>query len=85
MVPESGEHCAFMEPLRSSSLYVRWQQPTSLCLPAIVKAEVFPVAVYRYKSWAIRKAESQRIDAFNVVLEKTSKSLGWQGDQASPC
>ena len=36
----------------------------------LVTAMVIPVIVYGYKSWTIKKAESQRIDAF-VVLEKT--------------
>ena len=29
----------------------------------IVKAMVFPVVIYRYKSWTIKKAEHQRTDA----------------------
>ena len=28
----------------------------------IIKAMVFPVVMYGYKSWAIKKAESQRIE-----------------------
>ena len=30
----------------------------------IVKAIIFPVLVYGYESWTIKKAESQRTDAF---------------------
>ena len=30
----------------------------------IVKALVFPVVIYGYESWTIRKAECRRIDAF---------------------
>ena len=30
----------------------------------IVKAIVFPVVTYRCESWTIKKAEHQRIDAF---------------------
>ena len=30
----------------------------------IVKAMVFPVVMYGYESWTIKKAEHQRIDAF---------------------
>ena len=30
----------------------------------LVKAMVFPVVMYRYESWTIKKAEHQRIDAF---------------------
>ena len=32
----------------------------------IVKAMVFPVVMYRCKSWTIKKAEHQRIDAFEL-------------------
>ena len=32
----------------------------------LVKAMVFPVVTYRCESWIIRKAEHQRIDAFEL-------------------
>ena len=32
----------------------------------IVKAVVFPVVIYGCKSWTIKKAEHQRIDAFEL-------------------
>ena len=35
---------------------------TKVCM---VKAMVFPVVMYRCKSWTIKMAEHQRIDAFN--------------------
>ena len=37
----------------------------------LVKAMVFPVVMYGCESWTIKKAENQRIDAFELVLEKT--------------
>ena len=37
--------------------------PTKVC---IVKAMVFPVVMYGCESWTIKKAEHQRIDAFEV-------------------
>ena len=38
----------------------------------LVKTMVFPVVMYGCESWTIKKAEHQRIDAFElVVLEKT--------------
>ena len=40
-----------------------------------VKAMVFPVVMYRCESWTIKKAEHQRIDAFELwFLEKTLES-----------
>ena len=32
----------------------------------LVKAMVFPVVMYGYKSWTIKKAECRRIDAFEL-------------------
>ena len=32
----------------------------------LVKAMVFPVVMYGYESWTIRKAKHQRIDAFEL-------------------
>jgi len=37
--------------------------PTKVC---IVKAMVFPVVMYGYESWIIKKAERWRIDAFQL-------------------
>ena len=32
----------------------------------IVKAMVFPVVMYGYESWTVKKAECQRTDAFKL-------------------
>ena len=41
----------------------------------LVKAMVFPVVMYGCESWTVKKAECQRIDAFElVVLAKTLES-----------
>ena len=40
----------------------------------LVKAMVFPVVMYGCESWTVKKAEHRRIDAFDVVLEKTLES-----------
>ena len=37
----------------------------------LFKAMVFPVVMYGCESWIVKKAECQRIDAFELVLEKT--------------
>ena len=54
--------------------------PTKVCL---VKAMVFSAVVYGCESCTMKKAEHQRIDAFELMLEKTLESLGLQGDQTS--
>ena len=49
---------------------------TLLTKVRLVKAMVFPVVMNGCESWAIKKAEHRRIDAFDpvVVLEKTLES-----------
>ena len=36
---------------------------TKVCM---IKAMVFPVVTYGYKSWTVKKAEHQRTDAFKL-------------------
>ena len=47
---------------------------TLLTKVCIVKAMVFQVVMYGCERWTIKKAESQRINAFELWLEKTLKS-----------
>ena len=46
----------------------------TLPLVHLVKAMVFPVVMYGCENWNIKKAEHQRIDVFELVLEKTLES-----------
>ena len=39
---------------------------TSLTEVRLVKAMVFPVVMYGYESWTVKKAEHRRIDAFEL-------------------
>ena len=43
----------------------------------IVKAMVFLVIMYRYESWTIRKAEHQRIDAFELWCWRRLLRVPW--------
>ena len=40
----------------------------------LVKAMVFPVVMYGCESWTIKKAEGQRLDAFELRGDPTSSS-----------
>ena len=40
----------------------------------LVKAVVLPIVMYGCESWTIKKAEHLRIDAYELVLEKTLES-----------
>ena len=48
--------------------------PTKVCL---VKAMVFPVVMYGCESWTIKKAECQRIDAFELWCWKRLLRVPW--------
>ena len=43
----------------------------------LVKAMVFPVVMYGYKSWTINKAECQRIDAFELWCWRRFLKVPW--------
>ena len=43
----------------------------------IAKAMVFPVVVYGCKSWTIKKAEHQRIDAFELLCWRRLLRVLW--------
>ena len=43
----------------------------------LVKAMVFPVVMYGYESWAIKKAEPQRIDAFELWSWRRLLRVPW--------
>ena len=48
--------------------------PTNVCL---VKAMVFPVVMYGCESWTTKKAEHQRIDAFEPWCWRRLLSIPW--------
>ena len=43
----------------------------------LVKAMVFPVVMYGCESWAVKKAESQRIDAFELWYWRRLLRVPW--------
>ena len=43
----------------------------------LVKAMVFPVVMYGYKSWTVKKAEHQRIDAFELWCWRRLLRVPW--------
>ena len=48
--------------------------PTKVCL---VKAMVFPVVMYGCESWTVKKAECQRIDAFELWCWRSLLRVPW--------
>ena len=43
----------------------------------LVKAMVFPVVMYGYENWTIKKAECQRIDAFDMWFWRKLLRVPW--------
>ena len=43
----------------------------------LVKTMVFPVVMYEYESWIIKKAECQRIDAFELWFWRRLLRVPW--------
>ena len=54
--------------------------PTKVCL---VKAMVFPVVIYGCESWTMRKAEHQRIDAFEVWYWRRLLRVPWTASRSN--
>ena len=48
--------------------------PNKVCL---VKAMVFPVVMYGYESWTVKKAECQSIDAFELWCWRRLLRVPW--------
>ena len=48
--------------------------PTKVCL---VKAMVFPVVMYEYESWTIKKAKHRKTDAFELWCWRRLLRVPW--------
>ena len=49
----------------------------------LVKAMVFPVVMYEYESWTIKKAEHGRIDAFDLWCWRRLLRVPWTARRSS--
>ena len=54
--------------------------PTKVCL---VKAMVFPVVMYGYESWTLKKAEHRRIDAFDLWCWRRLLRVSWTAKRSN--
>ena len=50
----------------------------------LVKAMVFPVVMYGCESWTVKKAESRRIDAFELWCWRKLLRVPWTARRSSP-
>ena len=51
----------------------------------LVKAMVFPVVMYGYESWTVKKAEHRRIDAFKLWRWKRLLRVPWIARRSNQC
>ena len=49
----------------------------------LVKAMVFPVVMYGCESWTVKKAESQRIDAFELWCWRKLLRVPWTAGKSN--
>ena len=64
--------------LRTKCHYEIWHLPLSMPTQIhLVKAMVFPVFMYRYESWNIKKAECRRIDIFELWCYRRLLRVPW--------
>ena len=49
----------------------------------LVKAMVFPVVIYGYKSWTIKKAECRRTDAFELWCWRRLLRVPWTASRSN--
>ena len=50
----------------------------------LVKAMVFPLAIYGCESWTVKKAERQRIDAFELWCWRRLLRVPWTARRSNP-
>ena len=56
--------------------------PTKVC---VVKAMGFPVVMYRCERWTVKKAEHQRIDAFELWCWRRLLRVPWTARRSNQC
>ena len=79
MVEEAGQadrpSCGM--PYRSLNFILKFMKSGRGILSRVVKAMVFPVVMYGCESWTIKKAEHQRIDAFELWCWRKLLRVPW--------
>ena len=65
-----------------TNLY-RILKSSDVTLPTKVNAMVFPVVMYGYESWIIKKTEHQRIDAFELWCWRRHLRVSWTSGRSN--
>ena len=69
--------CSLEESYDQPEQHIKSRDITLPTKVHLVKAMFFPVVMYGYKSWTIKKAECHRIDAFELWCWKRLLSVPW--------
>ena len=79
------KRCLFLGRKAMTNLesILKSRDTTLLTKVHLVKAMVFPVVMYRYDSWTIKKAESQKIDAFELRCWRRFLRVPWTGRRSN--
>ena len=72
-----GMLCLATDSLSALHSVLKSRDITLLTKVHLVKAMVFPVAMYGCESWTIKKAEHQRIDAFELWCWRRLLRVPW--------
>ena len=51
----------------------------------LVKTMVFPVVMYGYETWTVKKAETRRIDAFELWCWRRLLRVPWTARRSNQC
>ena len=73
------ERCLLLERIAMTNLdsVLNSKDISLLTTVLLVKAMVFPVIMYKCESWTIKKAEHQRIDAFELWCWRRLLRVPW--------
>ena len=71
------KNASWKKSYNQSRKHIKKQRHTLLTKVHLVKAMGFPVVMYGYESWTIKKSEHQRIDAFELWCWRQLLRVPW--------
>ena len=72
------------KPMTNLDSVLKSRDVTLLTKVQTAKATVFPVVMYGYESWTIKKAERLRIDAFKLWCWRRLLRVPWTAETSKP-
>ena len=80
-----SSHKCLIGGLPGACILVGRDRPLTIekCKVRLVKAMVFPVVMYECESWTVKKAERQRIDAFELWCWRRLLRVPWTARRAN--